>query len=137
MRKPTLKPAEAARAKDEWLRTVDELEQQVREWAEAQGWTVEQSEREVNDAYIGTYKVPVLEITTPQGEVVLEPAGTDVLRAQGRVDLYAWPSHYRVLLFRETDRQNWLVWTESGLTWPHPWGPSTFVELAEGLAKAG
>src|SRR5437667_10843391 len=135
MRKPTLKPAEAARAKDEWLRIVDGLRRQVREWAEAQGWAVEQSEREADDAYIGRYNVPVLEITTPGGEVVLEPVGTDVLGARGRVDLYAWPSHYRVMLLHKNG-SDWVILTESGLKWPQPWEKATFVSIAEELAAA-
>jgi hypothetical protein len=135
MKTMKLKPAEAARAKDEWLQAVGELEQQVRQWAEAQGWTVEQSEREVDDAYIGTYKAPVLEISTPQGNVHLEPIGIDVPGARGRVDLRAWPSLYRVMLMRKPD-QRWVVRTESGINWPHPWGVGTFVELTEGLLGA-
>lgn len=38
---------------------------------------------------------------------------------------------------RDKDRPlEWVVRTESGLDWPHPWGRETFLALAEGLLKA-
>lgn len=135
MRRTKLKPAEAARIREEWLSAVHELAEQVREWAEQQGWTVEQTEREIAEEQIGTYQVPVLEISTSKGEVMLQPVGQDVLGGRGRVDLSAYPTQYRVLLLWKGD-SDWIVWTESGLIWPHPWGPATFVELAEGLIAA-
>jgi hypothetical protein len=136
MRRPKLKPAEAAQIRDEWLGAVEALRQQVREWAEQQGWMVNQTEREIEEYDLGTYKVPVLEIDTPQGELVLEPIAQNVLGATGRVDLYAYPTHFRVMLLRR-DGPGWVVRTDSGLNWPHPWGQATFVELAEGLVGAG
>ena len=135
MRRQKLKPAEAARLREEWLGAIDALREQVRGWAEAQGWQVDQSEREVLEEQIGAYNVPVLEIETPRGQVVLEPKGQDLVGARGRVDLYAWPTLYRVMLLRKPG-QDWVVRTESGLNWPHPWEQATFVELAEGLLGA-
>jgi hypothetical protein len=130
-----MKPAEAARLREEWLGAIDALREQVKGWAEAQGWRVDQSEREVIEEQIGAYHVPVLEIDTPRGQVVLEPKGQDLVGARGRVDLYAWPTLYRVMLLRKPG-QDWVVRTESGLNWPHPWEQATFVELAEGLLGA-
>ena len=135
MRRPKLKPAEAAQTRGEWLSAIDALRQQVREWAEQQGWNVTQAEGEVTEYDLGTYQVPVLEIETPRGEVVLKPVGQDTLGGWGRVDLSAWPTLYRVMLLWKPGR-NWVVRTDSGLDWPHPWGPATFVELAEGLIEA-
>jgi hypothetical protein len=135
MRRTKLKPSEAARIRAEWLGAIDSLEHQVHEWAEQQGWAVSRSERELDEQSLGTYKVPILEIETPRGEVVLEPVGQDTLGGWGRVDLSAWPSLYRVRLLWKSG-QNWVVRTDSGLDWPHPWGPATFVELAEGLVAA-
>ena len=130
-----MKPAEAARIREEWLSAVDALRQQVKGWAEKHGWTVQQSEREITEEELGTYKVPVLDITTSQGQVTLQPVGQDIWGAKGRVDLKAWPTLYRVMLLRR-DEPGWVVLTDSGLKWPHPWSESTFVELAEGLISA-
>jgi len=130
-----MKPAEAARIREEWLGAVDALRQQVKGWAEKQGWEVDQSEREIVEEDLGAYNVPVLEIATPEGEVFLQPAGHDLLGGGGRVDLYAYPTLYRVMLLHK-DEPNWIVMTGSGLRWPHPWSESTFVELTEGLIGA-
>jgi hypothetical protein len=118
-----------------WQRAVSALKEQVEAWARAQGWPVAERSQSVTDDSIGTYEVPILEIDTPKGRVVLEPIGRDILGAHGRVDLYAWPTHYRVMLLRTGDDQ-WVVRTDSGLNWPAPWGDQTFVTLAEGLAEA-
>ena len=93
------------------------------------------TERDVTEDEIGTYRIPVLELELPQGQVVLEPMGQDTLGSWGRFDLYAYPSLYRVMLLRRPG-VNWTVRTESGINWPHPWQETTFVELAEGLAAA-
>src|SRR5436305_14264454 len=97
--------------RDEWVTAVDELVKQVETWARDQGWTIARAERDLTERSIGTYRVPVLEIHTPAGEVHLEPAGHDVLGARGRVDLYAWPSLYRVMLLLNGDGR-WTVRTE-------------------------
>jgi hypothetical protein len=135
MRRPKLKPPEAARRRDEWLGAIDNLRQQVQSWAEQQGWTVHPSEREIEEYDLGIYKVPILEIETPRGEVLLEPRGQDTWGGWGRVDLSAYPTLYRVRLLWKPGR-DWVVRTDSGLDWPHPWGQATFVELTEGLVAA-
>ncbi len=135
MRRAKLAPAGAAKVRNEWLGMVDALVQQVRGWAEEAGWTVTQSEREVVEEQLGRYEVPVLEVSTPRGHVILEPMGQDVLGHKGRVDLYAWPTHYRVMLLR-TSAPDWVIRTESGLNWPQPWEQATFVDLSLGLLGA-
>jgi hypothetical protein len=135
MRRKKMKPAEAARIREEWLGAIEALREQVKGWAEARGWQVDQSEREILEEDLGTYKVPVLQIAMPEGEVFLRPIGHDLLGGGGRVDLYAYPTLYRVMLLRKND-PSWVVLTDSGLKWPHPWSESTFVELAEGLIGA-
>jgi hypothetical protein len=134
MRRPKLKPAEAARIRDEWLSAIDGLREQVRGWAEQQGWRVTQAEREVTEDEIGTYKVAALEIDAPQGELMLEPIARFVGGAEGRVDLSVWPSLFRVMLLRDSSRQ-WVVHTESGIDWPNPWGERTLVDLANRLLR--
>jgi len=127
-----LSPEEQVRLRDEWLQAVDTIVHPVRQWAEKQGWTVTEEQREVREERLGTYHVSVLEIDTPQGRVILEPIARDVLGAEGRVDLYAWPTLYRVMLLRRGD-MSWVVRTESGINWPQPWEEGTFVALVEGL----
>lgn len=135
MNKTNPKATSGTRTREEWRNAVTSLTEAVRDWAEARGWNVAESLREVSEETITSSTFPVLEIQTPRGQVMLEPIGRDILGAQGRVDLYAWPSLYRVLLLRKQDH-SWVIRTESGLNWPHPWNQATFYELAEGLVDA-
>jgi hypothetical protein len=121
--------------RESWRRAVIALKEQVQRWATSRGWPVTELTQTVTDDSIGTYEVPLLEIDTPKGRVVLEPIGRDILGVNGRIDLYAWPTHYRVMLLRTGD-DRWIVRTDSGLNWPEPWGEQTFEVLAEGLAEA-
>jgi hypothetical protein len=129
---PKLSPEEQARLRDEWLQVFEALSRQVRGWAEKRGWTVTEEPREINEERLGIYQAPVLQIETPHGSAFLEPIARDVAGADGRVDLYAWPTHFRVKLLRRPDGI-WYVRTDSGINWPHPWRGETFVELVEGL----
>jgi hypothetical protein len=53
--------------------------------------------------------------------------------AAGRVDLYAWPTLFRVMLLRSPQDETWAIRTDSGLRWPNPWSEETFAQLALGL----
>lgn len=123
-----------------WVQDVTALADQVSAWASGQGWPVTPAALEVReDTTIGAYIVPKLEIQTPEGQIVLEPVARGVLGADGRVDLYAWPSYFRVMLLRRTHRNapaTWTIRTESGLDWPKPWDEQTFIGIAGGLARA-
>jgi hypothetical protein len=132
MRTTGIDPAMADEVRAEWQQAVEALMADVRTWAEAQGWTVEAVEHTLSEEPLGTYSAPEMWITTPRGQVILEPAGRNVWGALGRVDFAVWPSMAQVMLLRQAD-QNWVVKTEFGPKWPHPWGPRTFVELTEAL----
>lgn len=132
-------------SRDNWERNTARLADDVQVWAEqeaaARGWRVEREQTELSEEVVGgAYHVPVVTIHAPQGRLILEPVARGVLGAQGRVDLYAWPSLFRVMLLHKPigkDRElAWVVRTESGLDWPQPWGRETFLALAEGLLNA-
>lgn len=128
-----------------WERHTALLADEVQSWAEqeaaARGWRVEREELELAEEVVGgAYHVPVVTIYASQGRLVLEPIARGVMGAQGRVDLYAWPSLFRVMLLHKPLGKdaglNWVVRTESGVDWPLPWGRETFLTLAEGLLNA-
>lgn len=134
-----------AQSRHNWERDTAALADEVQAWAEqqgaARGWRVERAETELAEEVVGgAYRVPVLTLYAPQGRLLLEPIARGTVGAQGRVDLYAWPSLFRVMLLhkpRGKDRPlEWVVRTESGLDWPQPWSQETFLTLAEGLLKA-
>lgn len=143
----TLTDEQAADVRRDWERDTAALADDVQAWAEAagRGWRVERTEREVIEESIGgSYRVPVVTIRAGEySELVLEPAARALLsfqKGQGRVDLYAYPSMYRVMLMhREVGKGRpleWVVRTSSGLDWPQPWDRETFLRLADGLLAA-
>ena len=128
-----------------WERDTAMLADDIEAWAgqeaAARGWRAEREEKELAEEVVGgAYRVPVVTIHAPQGRLILEPIARGTVGAQGRVDLYAWPSLFRVMLLhkpRSKDRSlEWVVRTESGLDWPQPWGRETVLTLAEGLLNA-
>ncbi len=133
-----LSPVEAREAIQEWTAAVNALFQQVQQWIaeERPNWQIEFSSADVTEASSGSYAVPVLEISAPIGRLMLEPVGRDVFGARGRIDLYAWPSHYRVMLLRSFTSDEWVIRTGSGIDWPQPWGKPGFLAVADRLLSA-
>src|SRR5262245_19684314 len=124
------------RLRDEWTRTVLDLEKDVADWAKAEGWDVSASERVVNEESIGVYTVPDLTIETPEGQrLILEVKGRGPADASGRVQLFAWPTLFRVLLLRKPG-DGWIIRTDSGIPPRSTWNRETFITLAKDLLSA-
>lgn len=121
-------------AREEWLASLEALMSDLEEWARAAKWLVDRQEKEISETSLGTYAAPVLHFKTPSGVLYADPIGGDIVGAEGRVNLCAWPSLHRVMLIL-TEGQ-WSVLTDSGIDWPEPWGQETFVKLGMDLTKA-
>lgn len=133
----TLSQGEIVTLKNAWVQAVNALAETVEHWASSQpGWSVERQFKEVLEPPLGAYTVPILNIDTPKGRVVLEPMGRNTLRGEGRVELSAYPSAYRVHLLGRQNGSEWVIRTDSGLSWPFPWGEETFLALVNGLLEA-
>jgi len=130
-----------------WLETIETLLREAETWASAQGWKLTRRTKEFTDEALSddvqqNYTVPILEIAVPSQvaprgrdeKLVLEPVMFNPLTGVGRVDFYAWPAMYRVRMIRRSDE--WTIKTDSGIDWPLPWNEQTFVQIAQGLAKA-
>lgn len=133
-----LGPREAEEAIQEWTAAVGALLHQVEQWVaeDRKEWKIEFSSADVTEASSGSYTIPVLEIVAPNGRLMLEPVGRDVYGARGRIDLYAWPSLYRVMLLRSFASDEWGIRTGSGIDWPQPWGREGFLAVADRLLSA-
>ena len=135
-----LSPQEAQREIADWTASVDALFQQVHQWVQEdrpKEWQVNFSTAEVTEESLGHYVTKVMEISAHHGRLILGPIGLDVFGARGRIDFYAWPSLYRVMLLRSFDPdENWIIRTESGIDWPNPWDKNTFLAIAEQLLSA-
>src|SRR5687768_12736679 len=88
--------------RDEWLQALDDLTEQVRGWSEAEGWQVTSKSLPIEEELLGKYEAPMLVIQAPWGPLYVEPVARCVMGALGRVDMYAYPTLYRVMLLRST-----------------------------------
>lgn len=130
------KQHEEDRIRDEWTQAVRDLERDIADWAKSEGWNVSASERVVNEESIGVYTVPDLTIETPEGQrLILEVRGRGPAGASGRVQLFAWPTLFRVLLLRKPD-DGWIIRTDSGIPLHKTWNRETFITLAKDLLNA-
>lgn len=131
------KHQEGVRLRNEWTRVVRDLEKDIADWAKAEGWDVSTSERVVSEESIGAYAVPDLIIETPEGQrLILEVKGRGPASAAGRVQLFAWPTLFRVLLLRKSDDDGWVIRTDSGIPLRKTWNRETFITLAKDLLSA-
>lgn len=121
-------------AKNQWLRALDALTQQVARWATSRNWDVIREEVTRTEGDLGTYPVTTLTIESPSGRIVIEPVARYAVACDGRVDVYAWPTYNRLMLRRKGDA--WELATDSGVRWPQAWNEETFVELASALSNA-
>jgi len=110
--------------RQEWLDTVTALQRQIKAWADQEpGWAfAAHEEREIKEAALGEYSVTVWKIQTPDGEARLEPIARN-FPGRGIVELYAWPTLYRVRLIRDEEwggqewsRENFITLTNDLLT---------------------
>ena len=115
----------------EWTQLIADLIRDIAEWSRDEGWSVDERRVEREESTLGTYEAPSLAIDGPKGHLVVEPKARYVIGADGRVDLYAWPSLNRFLIVRVGDQ--WKLHTASGVDWPQPWGKTTFLTVATEL----
>jgi hypothetical protein len=122
------------RQREEWIARINGLADQVESWCRNQNWAVVRSTKQVEEPDLGTYEVPVLRATAPDGELLLEPVALFVRGARGRVDFEAFPSLSRVKLL--LDNGSWQIMTDSNVPLRQPWTEDTFVQLARDLLSA-
>jgi hypothetical protein len=78
-----------AESVEEYLRHLEDLYNQIREWLREVGLAWEEKSVAIHEERSGQYAVPRLLIRRPDGEQVAElnPIGADIIGAEGRVDL--------------------------------------------------
>lgn len=120
------------KVQQDWVDQVESLINEISHWCEEKGWTILRSTKQITEEHIGTYEVPCLTIHAPSGRVHIDPMGVNIIGAQGRVDILAYPSLNRLLLVRKDDK--WMLFTESRTPWPKEWSEMTFSEVIQSLA---
>lgn len=142
---PMLEPAEKDAGQGEWRHALEALIADVTEWSQREDWDVLIRNRKADrDLSFEEHSFPVVEIDAhPQDarsgrdvKLILEPMTYNSATETGRVDFYVWPAMYRVRLIHKPGQNKWIVKTDSGLNWPHPWNRKTFTQIAQGLLSA-
>src|SRR5690349_301354 len=94
-----------------WVARVTALAEQIMAWCQSRGWPVQEDRKTIYEDDLGAYSVPELRITAPGGTVHFNPVALNVLDADGRVDLTAFPTLSRVKLLGSNGE--WQVMTDS------------------------
>jgi hypothetical protein len=119
-----------------WTNIVTGFTDQVSDWAREQNWRVDVRQLERSEELLGTYKVPLLIIQTERGAVIVEPVARVVAGSEGRIDIYAYPARFRVMLLRSSESGEWRIRTDSRVYLRQPWNKETFVGLVQDLTAA-
>ncbi len=117
--------------KVQWLERLRRLTDQIAEWAKAEGWLVSVLQKDLEEEPLGAYRAPTLHIRTANGNLVVDPVARNVIGADGRVDLMAFPSLDRILLIHKNGE--WKVVTDSRVSLPIDWTRENFIKLADAL----
>ena len=123
--------------RDDWLRTIQQLQDQIKTWVYMEaGWSTEWGEsRKIEEETLDFYTVTDIHILTPSGKLILEPIARNS-PGRGIVELFAWPTLYRVRLLQDNDWGGWRVRTDSGIYLRQEWNRNNFITLANDLLTA-
>jgi hypothetical protein len=72
---------------------VKELVDVVDGWARELGWSTRRVEKKLDDARVGTHRVPALLLQAETCRIILEPVGRSAPGVEGVVDLYLMPAY--------------------------------------------
>src|SRR6266487_3484439 len=112
-------PENTIAKRDQWLALVKEVLDQMESWAREEGWSVHREDKRTFENEFGEYNAPVTRFRTPAGEIYVTPIGRNIVGADGRVDIEAWPSLNRVKLVRKNNR--WDIITDSNVPLRQDW----------------
>jgi hypothetical protein len=118
--------------RDEWVAAVEQIAADAEAWAQEQQWLVHRGRKTLTEDKFGTYEIPMLTMHTPEGPLILDPIGLDIVGASGRVDLCAFPSYENVMIVRTDASWHFVI---SPPTVGRPWSKEAFLEIAPDLAR--
>ena len=126
---PPVREAERA----SWIAELKSILDQAEQWARGQDWTVRRDSKPITEPMLGTYTVPVLLIHTPQGRLILDPIGRDIVGAEGRIDLCVMPSYDPMPLVK--GEHGWEFWSPKSQATAGSWNEADFVAVAKQLLQ--
>ena len=99
--------------KDTWVRSVETLyglvQEMLRDSIASKDVTIRTFDTQVNEDFIGTYSIPVLEVTVGNERVEFRPKGITVIGASGRVDIRGERDTVTLLRDEQDVRSGWTV----------------------------
>jgi hypothetical protein len=114
-----------------WIARVEALINETEKWAATHRWATARTEKNINERQLGAYSVPSLRVRLLNGEVHVIPVAQQVMGADGRIDIEAFPALNRVKLIARDDQ--WIIYTDSNIPLRQPWNAETFAQLAQDL----
>lgn len=124
-------PSQSDQRRNDWIARVETVINQVEQWAAVEGWATARSERTITERGLGQYTVPLLRVRLPLGEVHVIPVARNVIGADGRVDIEAFPALKRVIMIGRDRR--WEIYTDAHELIRDPWNQETFARIARDL----
>lgn len=102
--------------KKEWINSVNKLYSDIRNWfseLESEGLLkILTSSITIFEEEIGTYSIDKMEIAVGNKDIILEPVGTNIIGADGRIDFYLngeISNREMMVLIRENNVDNWYI----------------------------
>lgn len=123
--------------RDEWVRRVRNLVDQLAGWSQAMGWEVDRTEENLEEKPLGPYVAPGARIRLhgppgrPERILLVTPIALHIIGGDGRVDLEGYPTLNRVKLIGTAG--GWKVVTDSNVPLRIAWDQASFSQLVEDL----
>ena len=119
--------------RETWAASVRSLCNDILRWSEEKRWATHEDKKQITEDLLGTYQLPFLMIRPPSGVVHVDPVGRDIVNAEGRVDVFTWPTLDRMVLVRTNG--DWEVLADDYSDWSRLWGKETFLKMIDHLAE--
>jgi hypothetical protein len=120
----------------EWSTAVEELIADAEGWSRKRGWITKRKTREIDEAFLETYKVPQLLFYADGATLVLDPVARFAMGAEGVAEMAAVPSYDHLVLPR-TAGGGWRILAEAPTrTKPDrlkAWNENSFVQAVTRL----
>ena len=99
--------------RDTWVRSVESLyglvQEMLRDSIASKDVTIRRFDTQVTEDFVGTYSIPVLEITIGNERVEFRPKGITVIGASGRVDIRGERDTVTLLRDQKDVKSGWTV----------------------------
>jgi hypothetical protein len=96
-----------------WVRSVEDLyahvEEMLRDSTVSKDVSIRRVDTQVSEDFVGTYSIPVLEMTVGAERVEFRPKGVAVIGASGRVDIRGECDTVTLLKDQRGEKSGWTV----------------------------